>query len=152
MNVHEIFDTLKQHKTNYLVLENWDALPGDYGSGIHVLVESERIFCSLLGATRINGPSFLVGEIPFTIREKGRDLLPEVFESLLMERAVMHQDSIRVPDDRNGVWLMLYRRLYHDGAVTNPTEKKLYERVLDERVGRPVVPKDKDIQLQYRRV
>lgn len=151
MNLSEMFVTLKEHRIKYVVLENWISLPSDAGSVVHLLAENPKMIISLLGGSRVSGSRYLIHNTAFVIRQKGENFLPERFESELLERAVMHQEIVRVPDDRNAPWLFLYRRLYHDGNIVNPTEKKVLERVLDERVGRPVVPRDRDVSLHYTR-
>ncbi len=146
-SIPEIFEVLKEHRINYVVVDNWNALPGDPIDKIAMLAENRVILQQLIGATQVQRCRFQImlstGKIlPFIIHQKGNGFLPERFESQLIHSSVLHNNIIKVPDADGAALMSMYRWLHHYGLNLSPTELQAWGIYLDDRVGRYVVPTD----------
>lgn len=144
-SITEIFEVLKEHHINYVVVDNWNELPGDPIGKITMLAENRVVLQQLIGATQIQHCRFQVmlstGTIlPLTIQQKGNGFLPERFESQILHSAVVYNDIIKVPDLDGTVLMSMYRWLHHYGLNLSPTELQSWSMYIDDRVGRYVVP------------
>lgn len=162
LGLREVFANLKEQRTPYVVLDNWTLLPTAAMDGpdgvptIEILTTVPTAIVQAFSATRVRGSLYAIRPgsrkpIHLIVRKKGDNLFPESFESELLARTAWHGEIIRIPEPRIALMIFLYRELYHHGKITNITHRGVIEKVLDERVGIPVVPNDTDVRMAYTR-
>ena len=154
-NMTDVFNALKEANHKYVMVSDWDSLPNSYKSPMTILTADADRLRSLLGLTRIEGARHLLTMERYTVtlfvRQKGTGFLPEKFESELLERTNINNECVRVPDEYLAFYMMAYIWTYHQDRFTNEHERRVICRVLDERVGPPVRPRDTDIELKFTR-
>jgi hypothetical protein len=144
------FQSLKETKTQYVVLSGFAALPSHSNDKIVVLVERLSRFLELEPKIRkiegqryafpLNDEADNPQEIEMYIIPKGMGFYPDRFETELLSRVEWHNDIIRIPENTVLSAAILYWLLFRDSWLAKePERRKVLRQFVEDRVG-PAMP------------
>lgn len=146
-NAIEMFRRLREAKIEYIVLYDWQNMPSVIPYNIELLVSNLNAIVTTLSLQKTGDKNAF--ELFFTNGKKQILILhqsktgryPSQFETSLLNKAVFHNDIVRVPEQTLGFWMLMYD-LTHRAGKFSDEEKKIILPVLDNRTG-PFVAKNR---------
>ncbi len=123
---------------NYVVLRNFEILPDKFASEEHgdidLLVEDFNNAKYILNAEKVFEEEFRIhcknminGQLVFwDLRFVGDTYYPTVWEENILERKVLTDKNIYVPDDENLFYSMIYHALIHKQRIVTDYFDKIY--------------------------
>lgn len=145
-SLRELFDRVKH--VRYAVISPWKRLPMEVVGVPIILTDDLHTLSSLWNLTMFNQKSQYSAQpreghpLVVTILEKGRNVFPETFESVVLARRILHQESVYVPDDESWPLLRLYWKIFYEEFMTNePEDRRMMLDWLTQKVGSVIRPK-----------
>lgn len=157
-----MFEFLNVTKTQYVVLDNWHALPlaHDPKMPCTILVQSAENFKTITKGMWEAAP---LGDQPTMLRildpkggtifrcrciEKGRGFLPERFESQLLQMRHL-REGVAVPDSHCKLSMSIYRYLYYGHDMTNVETRQAMKMFADDAVGIGPLSDENNIRFSF---
>jgi hypothetical protein len=146
-NVIEMFRRLREAKTEYIVMHDWQNMPSVVPMNIELLVSNLNSIITTLSLKQTGSKD--VYELFYTSGTKQNIILhqtklgryPSQFETALLNSAVFHNDIVRVPEQTTAFWMLMYDLTHRTDRFTSD-EKKIILPVLDNRTG-PFIVKNR---------
>lgn len=156
-SVTEIFQTLKDTKAKYAVLQGYWGIPGNAPKELVILVPKKETLVRILELqpVRPGDETRSLGKHCYTLQwggkenpqiitiyflEAGLGYFPNRFESALIENCEYYADMVRIPHAHLRAYAFLYWNLYRAGWLEkNREDRASLEALLGEQVG-PKMP------------
>lgn len=80
--------------------------------------------------------------ISFLLYQKGNSLMPERFESSILNSRIIYNELVHTPDEDHEFWALAYMRVVHGGAMRDDLVwRDAMIRKISNRVGSPMHPR-----------
>lgn len=142
-SLRKLFDRI-QH-VRYAVISPYYQLPMENAGRLIILTDNFQAINNLWNLTRYSAESQYSTilsnneELIVTVLEKGKNVFPETFESLILGRAVLHEDCVKVPDSDTWPVLRLFWKLIYEKFLGNePHDRKMLIDWISLRTGIPI--------------
>lgn len=156
----DMFETLMRNNIRYVILDNYDNLPGNWNRErpVVVLVEKLELFLRLANFNRVKdwlyAPADIRGteSLQFLLREKGNGFLPPDLERRLLDSRLQKDKLLYYADPEANCLARLYQLLHHDNfhgegrTITGSLEaRKELCLFISNRCGAAVKPRYTDL-------
>ncbi len=148
-SLRELFDRIRHVK--YAVISPWRRLPMDLpenNSEPIILTEDFKAISTLWNLTRFSERNQYSAQLSdndsliVTVLEKGKNVFPEIFESQIILRKILHEDCLWVPDNETWPLLRLYWKLYYEQLfIDHPEDRRLMLSWLPQKIGAAMRPR-----------
>jgi len=146
-SVSEMFRTLFQAKTVYVVLSGYQNLPACYHPQKPILIyaKSEDDFVRAAGLNRFDkclyqlrtGDNSVVFP-KFVVREHESNFLPTGMGSTILKQRIIYNETVCVPSPDMAFMARIYQMVYHEGYYRDNKEALVEAKLfLEQRCGTP---------------
>lgn len=152
LNLREFFRR-GQHLA-YAIIDNYEKLPIEANHHIAVLTDNMKALVVTWSLTLMEDNLYRTAEElpngkPLLIRiyQKGKRVFPDSFETQILNRAVLHNECVKVPDMETFFLVRMYWRTFYEGMLSGDNDRGIMIEFLRRRVGEPITPKYKHLAL-----
>jgi hypothetical protein len=139
--LREFFERVQNIR--YAVISPWKPLPSALPeSPLIVLTDEFSALNTIWNLTRFTPNNQYKAQMAgdrdliVTVLEKGKHVFPEVFESQILQRHVVHQGCVAVPDSETWPLARMYWKLFYENFLAGqPEDREMLKEYVIQRVG-----------------
>jgi hypothetical protein len=138
-------------KVNYCVISSHRSLPLETNGPINILTDNKSAIVDLLELTLVKDNIYGVElsngkKILIAVFEKGKRTFPEMFESLILGRAVLRH-GVKAPETETYPFVRLYWKLFYEGFLLGDDDREMLKEMVQRKTGAPITPKYKFLKI-----
>lgn len=141
--LRELFDRIT-HVRYAVVSNDYLSLPIEIKGRLILLTDNLQAIINIWNLTRHSPEDYSAvladgSKIVVVVLEKGKNVFPETFETQILNRAIIHENSVKIPDSETLPLMQLFWKLMYEKLFAEkPDDRKIMLEWVFRKTGTPI--------------